>query len=384
MHIAMVAARYFPMIGGIETHIYEVGRRMVANGHRVTILTTDPSGALPQEEYSEGMLVKRVLAWPKGRDYYLAPRIYREISRTDADIIHFQGYNTLVAPIGLVAAAQRRIPFVLTFHSGGHSSPLRNAIRGLQQRALAPLVGRAEHLIGVSQFEVDLFSQRMRVGRDRFTVVPNGAALPAVSGAPPIRDPNLILSIGRLERYKGHQRVLEAFPDLLRQLPDARLMIIGSGPYEAALRKMTGKLHLEDRVTITSIPSSERERLTDVLMRAGLVVLLSDYEAHPVAIMEALSLRRRVLVTDTSGLRELADKGLCHRIPMAATPRAIANAIAAELANDDDIPQLELPDWDGCARQLVGVYEQVLSRAGTPGAQRRAIAMPSIEARPVG
>jgi glycosyltransferase involved in cell wall biosynthesis len=52
-------------------------------------------------------------------------------------------------------------------------------------------------------------------------------------------------------------------------------------------------------------PPAERYRLTDLLYSAGLVVLLSDYEAHPVAVVEALSVHRPVLVTDTSGLREL-------------------------------------------------------------------------------
>ncbi len=363
MHILMVAARYLPFIGGIETHIHEVGTRMVGLGHQVTVLTTDPSGTLPTEEQSGGMRIRRVGAWPRNRDYYIAPGIYTGISQTRADIVHFQGYNTFVAPIGLCAAARRGVPFVLTFHSGGHSSPLRNGIRRFQHALLSPLVARASRLIGVSEYEAEFFSGRMRLDRSRFKVIPNGASLPPPSNTPPSNG-HLVVSVGRLERYKGHQHAIAAFPKLIRRVPDARLKIVGSGPYEPELRRMISSLHLEERVSITAIPSAERQRLSDLLAGAGLIVLLSQYEAHPVAIMEALSLRRPVLVSDTSGLRELAQKGLCRSIPLDAKPDAVADAIADELAANRRPPDVVLPDWDSCARQLLDLYEGVLNGAG--------------------
>ena len=364
MHILMVAARFAPFVGGIETHMLEVGTRFAALGHAVTVVTTDPSGTLPREEAVAGMRVKRVRAWPKKRDYYLAPAIYSEIGRSACDIIHFQGYNTFVAPIGMAAAIRRGVPFVLTFHSGGHSSPLRNAIRGVQQTLLSPLVGRASHLIGVSEYEAAAFSRRMRLDRRKFTVVPNGASLPPPSSTAPRNEGHLVVSVGRLERYKGHHRVITAFPELIRRVPDARLKIVGSGPYEPALHSLVRQLKLEKRVTIESIPSAERQRLSELLSAAGLVVLLSEYEAHPVAIMEALSLGRRVLVSDTSGLRELAQKGLCRSIPLNAKPRRVAEAIATELESRQALPDFILPNWDDCARQLIGVYEAVLNSTG--------------------
>jgi glycosyltransferase involved in cell wall biosynthesis len=259
---------------------------------------------------------------------------------------------------------RRGLPFVLTFHSGGHSSALRNSVRRLQHAVLRPLVARADRLIGVSQFETNFFSRRMKLDRNRFVTVPNGAELPVPSSARGQDGANLIVSIGRLERYKGHHRVVNAFPELLRRVPDARLRIVGSGPYEPALRRLVRDLRLEDRVTIGAIPSAERQRLADLLAEASLVVLLSEYEAHPVAIMEALALRRPALVSDTSGLHELAERGLCRAIPLNAGASEVADAIARELQGGRMVPQFSLPDWDACTRQLLGIYEDVLSGAG--------------------
>ncbi|TIT93087.1 MAG: glycosyltransferase family 4 protein, partial [Mesorhizobium sp.] len=203
MRILMVAARCYPFMGGTETHIQEVGPRLVARGHTVDVLTTDPSGELPVEEEVRGMRVRRVPAWPRELDLYVAPGIYTAIRRGAWDLVHFQGYSSFVVPIGLLAVIRTRMPFVLTFHSGGHSSRLRNAVRRTQHALLRPLVARAARLIGVSEFEADFFSARMGVPRERFVVIPNGAAMPAPNPGVKV-DPHLIVSGGRLERYKGH------------------------------------------------------------------------------------------------------------------------------------------------------------------------------------
>ncbi len=357
----MVAARCYPFLGGIETHIQEVGPRLVARGHHVDVLTTDPGGELPAEEDVRGMCVRRVPAWPRRLDLYWAPRVYGEIRRGAWDVVHFQGYNTFVAPTGLLAAVRARLPFVLTFHSGGHSSPLRNAIRGTQQALLRPLVRRADRLIGVSEFEADFFAGRMGVPRERFAVVPNGAAMPVASPGVEV-DPYLIVSSGRLERYKGHHRVIAAMPDLIRRVPAARLHVVGKGPYESELRALVAELGLQSRVTIGSIPGTDRQAMADLLARAGLFVLFSDYEAHPVAVMEALSLRRPVLVSDTSGLGEIARKGLGRALPLNAGPKDLAAAMAEELRAGRVAPDIELPDWDACAMALSEVYRDVLGR----------------------
>ncbi|TIW05770.1 MAG: glycosyltransferase family 4 protein [Mesorhizobium sp.] len=372
MRILMVAARCYPFMGGTETHIQEVGSRLVARGHAVDVLTTDPSGELPVEEEVGGMRVRRVPAWPRELDLYVAPGIYTAIRRGAWDLIHFQGYSTFVVPIGLLAAVRGQLPFVLTFHSGGHSSRLRNAIRSTQHVLLRPMVARAARLIGVSEFEADFFSRRMGVPRERFAVIPNGAAMPAPSPGVKV-DPHLIVSGGRLERYKGHHRAIAALPALIRRVPDVRLHIVGTGQYEGELRRLVATLGLERRVTIAGIRASERQEMADLLASAGLFVLFSEYEAHPVAVMEALSLRRPVLVSDTSGLRELAAKGLCRAISCTADAGELATAMADELETRREVPNLALPDWDACAQALNDVYCDVLVRRSTARSAPRGV-----------
>src|SRR3989442_11457031 len=157
-NVLMVTARYFPCMGGIETHVYEVGRRFAARGIGVTILTTAPHTSvtpLPKEEEIEGVRIIRVRAWPPQRDYYLAPEMYSIIKRGKWDLVHCQGCHTFVPPLAMFAAKEAKTPYIVTFHSGGHTSSIRNGIRGIQWKLLRPLLANASKLIGVSGFEVD-------------------------------------------------------------------------------------------------------------------------------------------------------------------------------------------------------------------------------------
>jgi glycosyltransferase involved in cell wall biosynthesis len=143
------------------------------------------------------------------------------------------------------------------------------------------------------------------------------------------------------------------------------LAVIGRGRYEQQLHRLAGRLGVEDAVTFTSFGSTAREALGALLRSSDVVALMSDYEANPVAVMEALALGRKVVVADTSGLSELASEGLATAVPPNVSPLVLAGVLAEVAAKPDPVAP-DLPTWDGCADQLLGLYEEILS--STPGA----------------
>ena len=369
LRILMVAARYFPFVGGTETHVHEVGMRLATMGHAVAVLTSDPTGRHPAREDAAGMQIVRVRAWPERSDLHFSPGICADILKGRWEIIHIQGYHTCVAPLGMIGALCRSIPFVVTFHSGGHSSAFRRRLRRVQHVLLRPLVARASRLIAVSDFEADYFSRHMRLDRERFSVVPNGAQLPVADAhAGKSEGSCLIVSVGRLERYKGHHKVIAALPHLLERIPQAHLRVAGEGPYEGELRALTHRLGLASRVTISGIPAGDRKAMAALLSSASLVVLLSEYEAHPVAILEGLSLGRPALVTSTAGLAELAERGLAAAVSLQATAAEIADAMAAEIGAKRRDAEVSLPNWDDCTSQLLNIYQSAIRGARSSGA----------------
>ncbi|HEV7752256.1 MAG TPA: glycosyltransferase family 4 protein [Baekduia sp.] len=356
--VLMVTPRFFPQAGGVETHVFEVGRRVAAAGARMTVLTTDVSRALAPREELEGIEIVRVPAYPRSKDWYVAPAIARVIANAGADVIHVQSYHSMVAPLAMLAARRNQIPYVVTFHSGGHSSGVRSRARAMQLRILRPLLQGAARRIAVSPYEAQRFAAVPGL-TGAIDVVPNGAEL-TLPGVLPAPVPGLIVSPGRLERYKGHHRVIEALPHLLGRVPEARLRIAGDGPYEPELHRRAAELGVADRVQIAGIPTADRVGMATLLASASVVAVLSEYESQGISAVEAAALERPIVVTDATALHELVERGVAEGIPANSTPEAVAAALEQQLRRPMVPTPQQLPTWDGCAAGVLRIYRDVM------------------------
>ncbi|MGI9125967.1 MAG: glycosyltransferase family 4 protein [Mycobacterium sp.] len=360
LRVAMVAARALPFMGGIETHVHEVCRRLAAAGVDVTVLTTDTSGELPDRETVDGYRIMRWPAYPRSRDYYFSPGLARYLrsARGDFDVVHVQGVHTLVAPAALRAARRAGRPSVLTFHTGGHSSGLREALRPLQWKVMGPLL-RSATLVAVCEYERRQFARILGIDESAIRLIRNGSEpLPVDESLPVTPGDPLVVSVGRFEEYKGHHRILRAMPEILRRAPGARLELIGAGPFEQSLRDMVRDLCVAEQVSIRSFGPDQRGGLGRVISDADVVCLLSEYEAHPVAVMEAVGTGAKALVADTSGLSELGSQGLATTIALEASPTEVAAAVLDLAAAPSSTPP-RIPNWDDCAGELLALYREV-------------------------
>jgi glycosyltransferase involved in cell wall biosynthesis len=351
-------------------HVYEVTHRLSAlEGFEITVLTTDRSRSLPRQDVVAGIPVLRVPAWPRGRDYYLAPGIAGVISRDRWDLVHCQGIHTPVPLLAMISARRAGIPYLVTFHTGGHSSRLRNAMRTTQWRLAGPLLRNAVSLIAVSRFEAATLTRHARLGGKPVMVIRNGGALPPPrSGTAAV--PGRIVSSGRLERYKGHQRVIEALPYVMREIPEAHLLILGRGSYERDLHKLARRLGVSDRVRITHIAPADRQGMATMLAQSSVVAALSDYEAHPVGVMEALCVARPVVGYDTAGTGELVAAGWVRGVPRGAPAAAVGKELVRAMSSPAQVDHAQLPNWDSCADELARVYLSTLGTAHESRARR--------------
>lgn len=363
IRVLVVAARFLPDLGGTETHIYEITRRMAAYGNLdLTVLTTSRSDALPDKEEMEGFTVLRCRSYPRHRDYYIAPSIYGRVLSGNYDLVHCQGIHTAVPILAMIAARRGRIPYVVTLHTGGHSSYIRPRLRNSQWRALGPLIRGAEIVVAVSRFEQRLFEKICSLDPARCRIIQNGGNLPA-SAVHGKGSAGRIVSCGRLERYKGHQRVIEALPIVQQSIPDATLHILGSGPYEHQLRTLIRKRGLEKSVTIEYIAPDDRERMARSLGEAAVVAALSEYEAHPLAIIEALTLGIPAVGLDVAGMSDLVEDGLVRGVPKDASSLTIARTLLDAMGGQYANVPVSSPTWESAAADLAHVY---MDAAGAP------------------
>jgi glycosyltransferase involved in cell wall biosynthesis len=173
---------------------------------------------------------------------------------------------------------------------------------------------------------------------------PTGADEPG----PASRPRRYLLSVGRVEAYKGVQHVVRALEDL----PEYDLVVAGSGPYLDDLRSLASDAGVADRVDFRGyVPDDD---LPGLYAGAAAFVTMSTFEAYGMTVAEALAAGTPCVVRPAGALVDWTDRGDC----VAADPGDLS--VAVREAVGLDAPAEPLPTWDDVVDRVAGVYADVL------------------------
>ena len=142
--------------------------------------------------------------------------------------------------------------------------------------------------------------------------------------------------LGSFYAYEGLALAIEALPRILAERPDVRLLLVGGGPEEEALRRLAGDLGLERQVLFAGrVPHDRVHRyysLVDVLLYPRLPMRLTDL-VTPLKPLEAMAQGKLVLASDVGGHRELIENGVTGRLVAAGDAATLAEAALGLLAD---------------------------------------------------
>ena len=119
---------------------------------------------------------------------------------------------------------------------------------------------------------------------------------------------DVVTCIGRLDRQKGLDWLLETAAIWLPQLPRCDLLLVGQGPERRKLEAQCRGLGIGDRVHF----AGWRPDVAEILAASRLLVLPSAWEGMPNVVLEAMAAGLPVVATDVEGVRELLGAG-CRR-----------------------------------------------------------------------
>ncbi len=143
----------------------------------------------------------------------------------------------------------------------------------------------------------------------------------------------------RLRRYKSTDVAIRAF-DLIRDdVPDARMLVMGRGPDEGRLRRLVGRLGLEDPVSFTGHPALDE--LVDTLHRAQVFLNPSPKEGWGLTVVEANQCGVPVIASDRPGLRDSVRDGQTGLLVPYGDPRAMAKRGPAAPARSGSLGLLQ-------------------------------------------
>jgi glycosyltransferase involved in cell wall biosynthesis len=296
-----------PEAGGAETHLHEILTRMVARGHRATLLATGfEHGA--REEDVDGVHVIRRGAWWNAN--LVLPSTMREfLRRHPADLI-VEDINKIpfLAPRYTRTPVLAVIPHLFGATVFRETNPLF-ALYVMAWEALIPSVYRRCRFAVISPSTRDDLVAR-GIEASRIDVVLCGLDHGLFRRVPGVEsDPRpTLVHFGRMRRYKAIDVVIRALAVVRRSVPSARLVIIGDGPDRKRLERVTRAMGLGDAVEFAGRMSGEQ--MVRALNRCRVFLNASPKEGWGLTVVEANACGVPVVGSNRPGLRDSIQDGV--------------------------------------------------------------------------
>ncbi|MFD6186583.1 glycosyltransferase family 4 protein [Streptomyces goshikiensis] len=374
MKIGIVCPYSWDVPGGVQFHIRDLAEHLIRLGHEVSVLApADDETPLPPYVVSAGRAVPVPYNGSVARlnfGFLSAARVRRWLHDGVFDVIHI--HEPASPSLGLLSCWAAQGPIVATFHTSNPRSRAMIAAYPILQPALEKISAR----IAVSEYARRTLVEHL--GGDA-VVIPNGVDVDFFASAEPKEEwgGRTLGFIGRIdEPRKGLPVLMAAFPRIVEECPDVRLLVAGRGDEEEAVASLPADLR--SRVEFLGMVSDEDK--ARLLRSVDLYVAPNTGgESFGIILVEALSAGAAVLASDLDAFAQVLDQG--------AAGELFANEDAGDLARAavrllrDPARRAELSargsahvrrfDWSTVGADILAVYETVTDGAAAVATDER-------------
>jgi glycosyltransferase involved in cell wall biosynthesis len=384
--------------GGPVRVAYELNRRLVERGHDVLIYTTD---ALDSSDRStaglqtvDGVKVRRFpnlsnqMAWnrlfvPMGFGRGLA-----ELMR-NFDVIHLHEFRTLQNVWALPGLRKHKLPYIVMPQGGLPPELGRTFIKYFYDAFYGrPLLRRASRLHALTEMERQQYLG-LGLPESRIIIIPNGidvttfdlevdvAAWKRRYDIPEGRP--VVLFLARLNRIKGPEFLVAAFAEVLKQEPDALLVLAGPDDgVQGEIEAQIDELGIRHAVRFTGYISGEEDKAA-AYRAADVYVLPSRYEILGITVLESLLNSTPTITTNRCGLALQLDQDGVAEVVHFGDVEALAGRILAVLRDPEPFKAqarqgreyvIQHFNWDTLTDRWVKVYRQCIAEAESEGHSR--------------
>lgn len=292
-------------VGGAEVLLAELVRRMNPEYFLPEICCLKSRGPLG-EELAREIPVHHDLLVNK-YDLRVWPRLVKLLQDQRIDAVVTVGAGDKMF-WGRLAAKRVGVPVIL---SALHSTGWPDCI-GRLNRVLTPITdgfiavadSHGEHLLAKEGFPAEkVYVIPNGVDTNRFAPLPDAAGVRAEIGVGPA-DP-VVTIVAALRPEKNHELFLDAAARVLKEVPNAKFLIIGDGPRREPLEQHAANLEIAESVRFLGT----RSDVARLLATSDVFALTSHNEAKPISILEAMSVGKPVVATNVGSINEALTDG---------------------------------------------------------------------------
>jgi glycosyltransferase involved in cell wall biosynthesis len=398
---------YHPVINGVVTSIDVLRSNLMKAGHEIELFVPDKPG-FSDHDLSIHRFFSLTAPFHKESRFTL-PHPWGHIKRLQdwaPDVLHIHTPFNL-GLVGLYVSEKLGLPYVFTHHTLWeeyvHYVPLvsRRLLRKTAIAVCRQFCNGASTVVAPSdEVKSRLLTQRVR---QPIEVIPtgidvecfaegDGAAIRTRYGLLP--EHRVAIYVGRMGKEKSLDFLLNAFAQVSREVPEARLLMVGGGPEKTVLEEQTRSLGLQDRVTFTGyVPRTDLASyfraarvflFSSVTETQGLVSLEAQASSCPVVAVRASGSNEAVADQETGFLvpqneadfaahtiRLLCDDALQARMASSALERALHFSSRIMVERHLQVYEQAVDDRrrNGRARRLARIRRRLMGLLGLPGSK---------------
>ncbi|KAK4879469.1 hypothetical protein RN001_007615 [Aquatica leii] len=313
--ICMMSDFFYPNMGGVEEHIFNLSQCLLDNGNKVIIVTHSYGKRIGIRYMTNGLKV-----------YYLpikvvynqcilptllcnVPLIRYIFIRENVDIVHGHSAFSALAHEGLLIGNMMGIKTVFTDHS---LFGFADASAVITNKLLEISLSACNHCICVSYTGKENTVLRARVNKERVSVIPNAVDTYMFHPMPYLRSKEniTIVIVSRLVYRKGVDLMAQIIAEICPKYAEVNFVIGGDGPKRWLIEEIRERNGLQHRISL--LGTLEHSQVKNVLNQGHIFLNTSLTEAYCMAIVEAASCGLLVVSTKVGGIPEVLPEELIY------------------------------------------------------------------------
>ena len=354
--------------GGQEIRVLQETNLLLDRGHRVSLICQTGS---PLEEHCRSFAHSRFdfksISMERVMNLRSLVALYRYISKVSPDIIHT--HSSIDSWLGGIVGKTSGIPVIRTRHV---SLPVKDFFPNHLLYSYIP-----ERILTSGGMVADVVKRVRCVNPDKVVSISAGVDLykfnAEISGEK-IRkelkvksDQTLVGKIGVIRGWKGHNYFLEAIPLVLKEISDARFIIVGNGPGFEEIQSKVNGMGLKNQVSLLG----HREDIPEIMAALDVQVLASFAgEGTPQVIPQAFAMKTPIIATKIASIPELLGNGERGVLIEPKNALSLAEGVLQIVKKPELASQLVNNAYAYCRKELmvdkmidatIAIYKEVVS-----------------------
>jgi len=372
---------FFPVVTGPGKQAFEVSLQLEKRGVSSPVVTSDfEVRSIPKNEIVQGVSISRLRSFGGVMQYRIVPSIFTRLLKEDFDILHAHNYRNMLTDCGFITSRIKSKPFILQPHGGlvGYKKFV-SGFFGIPYRVhdLVTLksVARKADTVIVSTIQEYREAVEFGVEESKISVIPAGINLGLYDKVPCKKSPNKrILFVGRISRDRNLEQILYAFKEVVKEVKDSELVIIGDEVkrsfasyrgYMLELKNLANDLHIHDYVKF--VGPIYGEDLIKVYKSSHVFVYTSKYENFGQTILEAAASRLPIISTPVGVARDIIEDSTAGYL-VGFNPKELSDKLISLLNDEKKIKDFgenarkiaENYSWEIIIERYIELYDKLL------------------------